>query len=122
MYSVAERLSCRTIRTLIIEGVTDELFWYFARHNESTMGYYGDDAYISHVSLPKKFIDLLPDNLKSEWRTIWRSIKRSKYHRLEVHPKSLSDKWDKTHQASSAAEFIDWLYTDHWMLNHYTSS
>lgn len=71
------------------------------------MGFYGGDAYIEEMKLPKGFIYTLPEYLKPEWKAIRKCIGQKKHHRLEIHPVTLSDRWDETCKTESAQEFMD---------------
>lgn len=102
-----DNLKIRTIRTLIIYDVSDELFWYMARRNNATMGYDGDDTYICTFRLPDSFIDRIPEHLKAEYKVIRNRVKRSKYHRLEIHPTTLSDRWDMVGERDTFEKFMD---------------
>lgn len=102
-------LRIKTIRTLIINDVTDELFWHINRSNNATMGYHGDDAHIIRLALPKGFTENLPKHLRAEWKLILRTVRRSKAHYLEIHPKTLSDMWDKVDERKTFEEFMQAL-------------
>lgn len=107
----------RTIRTFIVDNVSDELFWYINRRNNAAMGYHGDDAHIIRFALPKGFADSLPDHLKAEWNLIVRRMRRSKANYLEVHPTTLSDRWDKVMERETFQEFMEAL--EKGEINHY---
>jgi hypothetical protein len=111
-------LTWATYKGLLIENVTDELFWHVNRHNNASMEYYGGDAYIADLHLPKRFVRLLPDHLKDEWRLIWNKISRTKHQRLEIHPKTLSDRWDEVVKTKTPEEFLEAIENNRPLFGH----